>query len=206
MNTLVSLIEHLQKICILKKKTVIDAFISIDRRDFVPHALSDFAYDDVPLPIGNGQTISQPYTVAFMLELLDVHRGEKILDVGSGSGYTTALLAELVGARGRVIGIEIVPELTAMGNCNLHKYNFAHAEIRQAGDVLGLPEECPYDKILVSATIAELPMDLVQQLKSGGRMVIPIGNTIWKIEKHTDTSLKIEKYPGFTFVPLIENG
>lgn len=205
MDTLASLIDHLQRTGVLKTKAIIQAFLNIDRRNFVPKELLDSSYDDKPLPIGSGQTISQPYTVSFMLELLDVHRGDKVLDVGCGSGYTTALLAELVGAKGHVIGVEIVPELVVMGKHNLHTYNFMHAEIRQASDVLGLPEEAPYDRILVSATTVELPVDLILQLKCGGRMVIPIGNAIWKIEKYTDARLKIEKYPGFTFVPLIEN-
>ena len=158
---------------------------------------SDEAYGDYPLPIGHGQTISQPYTVAYMLELLQPERGDRVLDVGSGSGWTAALLASIVGPDGRVWGTEIIPELVEFGRANLAKYNFKNATIERAAG-LGLPEHAPYDKILVSAAADDVPDSLLDQLAPGGIMVIPIKTSVWKIT-HTER----EEHPGFAFVPLI---
>lgn len=204
MESLKTLIEHLKQNGVLSTQSLISAFQKIDRKDFVLEELRDFAYDDTALPIGREQTISQPYTIVFMLELLNVGEGERVLDVGSGSGYTTALLAELVGPRGKVFGVEIIPQLVDFGKNNLSKYNLTNAEIHQADNVLGLPKEAPYDKILVSASAGGIPDALTSQLKEGGVMVASIGNDIWKIKKNSSDDLSIEKYHGFAFVPLIE--
>lgn len=186
----------------LKTPRIIDAFKKIDRADFVPDEYKDEAYGDYPLPIGYGQTISQPSTVAFMLELLQPEEGNKILDVGSGSGWTTALLAQIVGSSGRVWGLELVPELVEFGRKNLGKYNFSWAEIHQAGAELGLPQEAPFDRILVSAAGEEMPPELISQLKAGGRLVIPIQNSVWKVDKISEKEIAKEEFPGFIFVPL----
>ena len=204
MNTLASLVEHLKNTGVLKTPAIIRAFEYIDRKYFVPEELQNMAYADEALPIGMGQTISQPFTVAFMLELLGAQKGDYVLDVGSGSGFTTALLADIVGENGRVIGVEVLPALVALGKKNFTHYHFANAEIRKAGNVLGLPKEAPFDKILVSASAKQLPEALVNQLKIGGKMVASIGNDIWKIEKNLDKTTTIEKHGGFVFVPLIE--
>lgn len=181
-----------------------DAFIAIDRKDFAPEDYVDEAYEDYPLPLGNTrQTISQPTTVAFMLELLDPKEGDKILDVGSGSGWTTALLAHIVGEKGRVIGIEILPELVKLGNKNLNKYNFKNAKILKAGKDIGFPKEAPYDKILVSAAAEDLPKNLMKQLKFGGTIVIPVYDNLWRVKKISDTDIEIKKFERFEFVPLI---
>src|SRR3989344_5813208 len=176
------LLTHL-KARILKTPRVIEAFEKIDRKDFVLPEDQAYAYEDHPLSIGYGGTISQPYTVAFMLELLRPEPADKILDIGSGSGWTTALLAHIVSQKGmtndqllmtRVIGLEIVPELVEFGQKNLAKYNFPNAEIRQAQKgVAGLPEESPFDKILVSAAAEKIPEELIKQLSAPGRLVIP---------------------------------
>ncbi len=181
---------------------IIEAFRSTDRKYFVlpEHRLE--AYGDYPLPIGYGQTISQPTTVALMLEWLQPRAGQKILDVGSGSGWTTALLAHVAGPKGKVIGVEIIPELVSFGQKNLAKFNFPQAEIISAGKVLGYTKEAPYDRILVSATGRELPQELVDQLAIGGIMVIPIGNSIFRIRKETSGKIIREEFPGFVFVPL----
>ncbi len=204
MNSLESLIAHLKQTGVLRTESIINAFKEIDRKDFVREEFLSFAYEDGPLPIGGEQTISQPFTIAFMLELLKPQEGEHVLDVGSGSGYTTVLLSRLVGSVGKVVGVEIIPELVAFGRNNLSKYNFTNAEIRQAGDTLGIPKEAPYDKILVSASAEKIPEALVGQLKIGGVMVASIGNDIWKIEKEANGNLEIEKHHGFAFVPLVE--
>jgi protein-L-isoaspartate(D-aspartate) O-methyltransferase len=170
----------------------------VDRKDFVLKEYEKEAYEDYPLPIGYGQTISQPSTVYFMLKLLNPQKGEKILDVGSGSGWTTALLAEAVEEKGMVFGIEKIPELVLFGRNNINKYDFNNVKIIEAGKELGLKEHAPFDKILVSASAKEIPQELIGQLKDNGVMVIPVKNDILRIEKGG----KIEKYEGFVFVPL----
>lgn len=191
----------------MTKRLLNEAFEKVDRADFVLPEYISMAYEDVPLPIGFEATISQPTTVKFMLNWLNPKPGEKILDVGSGSGWTTALLAYAVGGKGKVIGTEIVPELVKFGSENLAKYNFAQATIVQAEKIIGLPEEALFDKILVSAGAKNVPPELIDQLKVGGIMVIPVGPTpyyqtvklIKKISKNKTTE---EDYPGFAFVPL----
>lgn len=182
---------------------IASAFRAVDRKDFVPPKYKQGAYLDEPLPIGHGQTISQPYTVAFMLKLLAPQSGQRMLDVGSGSGWTTALLAHIVGARGRVYGVELIPELVTFGKSNLEKCHFTNASIEQAGDGFGLPQKAPFDRILVSAASTALPQELVGQLAVGGIMVIPIGNDIVKIKKISQKKITKEKHPGFIFVPLV---
>ena len=188
---------------VLRTPSIIKAFLSVDRVDFVNDDYLDAPYVDQPLSIGFEQTISQPYTVAFMLELLSPQEGELILDVGSGSGWTTALLAQIVGESGRVYGLELVPELVRFGQENLNKYDFSQANIRQASSKLGLPEEAPFDRILVSAGDSEVPSGLLQQLKIGGVLVMPVRDAIWKIVRTSETKTKIEKFEGFVFVPLV---
>jgi len=168
----------------LKTPEIIKAFRRVDRQDFVPEENTPESYDDYPLPIGHGQTISQPSTVAFMLELLQPEEADKILDIGAGSGWTTAILAEITGERGFVYGTELVAELVEFGRENLSKNKVVNAEVWQADiQQLGLPAKAPFDKILVSAAAEDLPQELIDQLKIGGRMVLPILDSIWKIDK-----------------------
>ncbi len=197
-----SLIEHLKRKGVLKTPNIVRAFEEIDRADFVPDALRNEAYEDEALPIGYGVTISQPYTVAFMLELLQPQNGEKILDVGSGSGWTTALLASTVGEKGEVIGVEIIPELVCFGRENLEKCGFRNARIEAAGEALGNPSASPFDKILVSAASRRMPEELITQLKVGGRLIVPIGLSLWQIDKRGEVEIERKEFPGFVFVPL----
>lgn len=187
----------------LKTKQIIDAFRKVDRKDFVLPEYREEAYGDYPLPIGYGQTISQPTTVAIMLELLSPKKGDRILDVGSGSGWTTALLAHIVGPEGKLWGVEIIPELVIFGQNNLSKYAFPWAKIVPAGKKLGLPNRAPFDSILISASAKELPNELVLQLKNGGTIVIPILDTLYKVHKLLNGKVKIQSFPGFSFVPLV---
>jgi len=197
-----ALIAFLKNTGAIRTTAVEDAFRAIDRARFMPKELKSDAYLDTALPIGAGQTISQPTVVAYCLEWLQVRQGDRVLDVGSGSGWTTALLAHLTGPAGLVIGVERIPELALFGSKNLGTYAFAHARIEQAGRGLGRPSAAPFDRILVSAAADEIPDALIKQLKDGGRMVIPIQNTICVVGRSGDRS-NIVCHEGFVFVPLI---
>lgn len=179
------------------------AFQAVARADFLPAEAKARASADEPIPIGYGQTNSQPYTVRLMLEWLNPQLGEKILDVGSGSGWTTALLSFLVGPTGKVYAVEKVPELVKFGRDNCRRLGIKNVHFYLAGKGYGLPEFAPYDRILVSAAAAEVPEDLVAQLKTGGRLVIPIHSSIYVIDKTGSQDYTIFEHPGFAFVPLL---
>jgi len=224
-----ALIEKLIKEGYLKTPRIIEAFKKIKRVDFLPDDMKDLSELNEALPIDYGQTISQPLVVAFMLELLEPKKGEKILDIGSGSGWTSALLAEIVGERslpagrqGKIIAIDIVPELVKFGKKNVGEYNFLKKGIVEfvcADGSKGYEKEAPFDKILVSATLAaakggkedlsslttatKVPDSWKKQLKVGGRIVAPIGTSIWLFVKKSKTEFEQMEYPGFVFVPLI---
>lgn len=201
-----SLIKDLIYQGYLKTDRIIDAFSKIRRIDFVPKDLESAALANIPLPIGQGQTISQPLTVAFMLEELQPMPGNKILDVGSGSGWTTALLAHIVGKKGKVIGMERIKELCNFGINNVSKYHLiegGRVKIICADGTKGYVNEAPYDRILVSAAAREIPKELKKQLKVGGRIVIPIESSVWLVEKNSDKDFREKEYPGFAFVPLV---
>jgi protein-L-isoaspartate(D-aspartate) O-methyltransferase len=198
------LINSIKNRGILKTEEIIKAFLRIDRKDFLRDE-SFATYYDTPLMIGKGQTNSQPSTVAFMLELLQPQEGDKVLDIGSGSGWTTALLCHLVKREGKVIGIERHRLLKELGEKNLKKYfdSPRRCKIIMARRELGFEGE-EFDKILVSASAPKIPKPLIKQLKDGGTMVIPINESIVKVTKNKD-EIKTEEYPGYVFVPLIEN-
>lgn len=187
---------------VLKTPRIIDAFQAIDRKYFVPEAFSEHIYVDRPLPIGKNQTISQPSTVAFMLELLLPEEGDKVLDVGSGSGWTAALLCAIVGEKGSVLGLERVDDLVERGQNNIKQFDFKQCQIRKADEKLGVPGET-FDKILVSASADEIPRELFAQLKIRGTLVIPVVNSIFRFKKISETEIEREEYHGFVFVPLI---
>lgn len=197
-----ALLNHLYASGVLSDPRVADAFTAVDRADFVPKDLSYEAHYDYPISIGYGQTISQPSTVAFMLGLLGVEPGNSVLDIGSGSGWTTALLAHLTGKTGYVTGLEIVPELVTFGRGNLSKYRFANALILPAKASLGLRGN-RFDRILVSAAAEEFPTELLDQLNDGGKLLIPVRNSIWSYSKDAAGNVSSEEYPGFVFVPLV---
>ncbi|NOR58883.1 MAG: L-isoaspartyl protein carboxyl methyltransferase [Sulfurimonas sp.] len=196
------LIRHLINTGALSSKNIIEAFKNIDRADFVYDPSVSDVYEDYPLQIGYRQTISQPTTVAMMLEMLSPRKGQKVLDIGSGSGWTTALLSFIVGDRGSVVGVERVEELVGFGGVNLNKYGFYNSKIIQAGNKLGIPGE-KFDRILVSAAADEFPIELTEQLKNNGKLVIPISSSIYEITKKENAEVEVIEHYGFTFVPLI---
>lgn len=195
------LVKSLVQVGVLKTWSLIFAFLKIDRKDFVIEEYKRLSYIDTALPIGYEQTTSQPYTVAFMLELLGPMEGENILDIGSGSGWTTALLSHIVGKKGFVTGVEIVPELVKMGRENISKYDIKNVKIIQASKKLGIPSK-KFDRILVSAAAKEFPNELLKQIKLGGVIVIPVNNSIYRVYKEGKGKIKEEKHFGFSFVPL----
>lgn len=137
-----------------------------------------------------------------MLEWLEAQPGDTVLDVGSGSGWTTALLAHIVGPKGRVYAVEKIPELVAFGRDNCERSGIRNARFYEAGKQVGLPEHAPYDRILVSASADWLPSELLDQLKPEGKLVIPVGASILEITKQPDSPPEIREHPGFLFVPL----
>ena len=198
-----NLVDYMISRGVLHTPRIIDAFLAIDRKYFVPQPFLEHMYIDAPLPIGKNQTISQPSTVAFMLEQLGAKEGENILDIGSGSGWTASLLCYIVGDKGSVIGLDRVDELVEQGKKNLAQFNFgSHCSIQKAGPELGLPHQ-QFDRILVSASANKIPQTLFDQLKIGGVLVIPVQNSIYRFEKISDSNIKQEEFKGFVFVPLI---
>jgi protein-L-isoaspartate(D-aspartate) O-methyltransferase len=179
------------------------AMRAVDRKDFLPRRQRRSASVDAPLPIGCDQTNSQPRTVAAMLRLLDLRPGQRILDVGSGSAWTTALLAQLTGTRGSVLGVELEPDLARWGAANLERYHFPHASIVPAvPEVLGWPDEAPYDRILVSAAARSLPGALIEQLGPVGVMVVPVRTTMTRVEARPGSEPVVTEHGSYSFVPL----
>jgi protein-L-isoaspartate(D-aspartate) O-methyltransferase len=179
----------------------------VRRHEFVPSFYRDHAYDDTPLPIGHGQTISQPSLVAYMTELLDLRPGDKVLEIGTGSGYQTAILAEL--GYGEVYSVEIIPELAEAAAARLQALGYSHLHLKRGDGYVGWADFAPYDAIIVTAASDRLPPALVEQLAEGGRLVIPIGprddcQTLWRFVKR-GKELLASDMAMVAFVPLVRN-
>jgi protein-L-isoaspartate(D-aspartate) O-methyltransferase len=184
-------------------KPTLNAMRKVERHLFVPKHLQTRAYDDSPLPIGNEQTISQPYMVAFMTEAIDPKPGDKVLEIGAGSGYQAAVLAEIVE---KVYTIEIVPELGNEAKERLSRLGYKNIDLVIGDGNRGLPDHAPFDAIIVTAAAEKVPPALSQQLKEGGKMIIPLGpqnavQTLTLLEK-IDGKIRTKKLMPVRFVPF----
>jgi len=185
-------------------EAVLAAMEKVPRHEFVPPEYLDQAYADHPLPIGYGQTISQPYIVALMTQLLELKGGDKVLEIGTGSGYQAAVLAELTD---EVYTVEIIGELKKSAEARLRRLGYDKVKVKHADGYYGWEEYAPYDAIIVTCAPDHIPQPLIKQLKDGGRLVIPVGppggyQTLWKITKRGDKIIT-KNMGGVIFVPLL---
>ncbi len=190
----------------VRSAAVLDAMRRVRREQFVPDNVREFATDDSALPIGYEQTISQPYIVAFMTELLDVERHHRVLEIGTGSGYQTAVLATLSD---HVYSMEIVPELAVRARQILGSLGYEHPFIRHGDGYEGWPEHAPYDRIIVTAAPPEVPEKLLEQLAPAGQLVAPVGSTpdtqsLVLVSKDSDGRLSRQQHLGVRFVPMVQ--
>ena len=196
-------IEQLVQDGRIKNKAIINAFFKIDRINFIPPDFQDETYFDIPLPIFSGMTTSQPSTIAFMLEKLRPKKSEKILEIGTGSGYLTALLSVLAGEKGKVFSIEYFPELRDFAESNLRRYDFKNVMLFAGDGKNGFSQEAPFDKIISSAEVKEIPRAWEEQLKTGGFLLTPIDSKIVLAKKVAKDKFNAEFFSAFSFVPLL---
>jgi protein-L-isoaspartate(D-aspartate) O-methyltransferase len=199
------LVRHLKKAGYIKSERVEDAMLNVQRHLFVPFDEIKYAYEDRPLPIGAGQTISAPHMVAIMTEYLELDKEDKVLEVGAGSGYQAAIISRIVGEEGKVISIERIEGLADFARENLKRAGIKDVEVIRGDGSLGFEPEAPYDKICVTCAAPNIPEPLVGQLRVGGRMVIPVGRhaqELYLLDKGEDQIIK-KKAGGVIFVPLI---
>ena len=184
---------------------VLTAMDKVERHLFIPEPQRPGAYADTPLPIGHGQTISQPYIVARMTELLGIGPGAKVLEIGTGSGYQSAVLSEVVGPSGQVYTIEIVTPLGLLARMTLEQEGYRNVHVRIGDGYTGWPGEAPFDAIIVTAAPPEVPQPLLEQVKPGGRIVLPVGE-VWQdlrvITKRPDGSFDTQNVLPVRFVPM----
>jgi protein-L-isoaspartate(D-aspartate) O-methyltransferase len=186
-------------------KLVLAAMRQVPREAFVPEGLREFAYEDSPLPIGSEQTISQPYIVAFMIEALQLGGGEKVLEIGTGSGYAAAVLSQIAA---EVYTVERLGELADRARATLSRLGYANVDVLHGDGTRGWPEHAPYDAIVVAAGGPQVPLALKQQLAIGGRLVIPVGadrdtQQLVRVIRQSDSAFLSEEITGVRFVPLI---
>jgi len=200
------LVEYISGFAIQSPR-VKNAFLEVKRENFLPDELKERSYDDNAASIGLSQTISQPSTIAIMLELLDAKKGMKILEVGSGSGYVLALLSKIVGSEGKVYGVEFLEELVKASKANLKKEKIENVQVKQGDGSLGLEEAALFDRIIISCACPFIPKPLFDQLKEKGKIVAPVGDlgsqVLETMEKIKGKPFK-KSYEGglFVFVPL----
>jgi protein-L-isoaspartate(D-aspartate) O-methyltransferase len=190
----------------VRSPKVLAAMSRVRREGYVPSYLGEFAYEDTPLPIEEEQTISQPYIVGFMIDALDLKGGERVLEIGTGSGYAAAVLAEIAG---EVYTIERHERLARQATERLRRDGYVNVHVRHGDGTLGWPEEAPFDAIMVTAAPPCIPSALAEQLKSGGRMVIPVGlrnetQMLYRCVKKADGTLSKEAKLPVAFVPMVD--
>ena len=190
----------------VKDEGVLKAVRKVEREKFVPNKYLELAYSDGPLPIGHKQTISQPYIVAYMTEQLQVEKSHKVLEIGTGSGYQAAVLAELAN---HIFTIEIIPELAEGAEKVLMELGYENITVRTGDGYKGWPEEAPFDRIMVTAAPNEIPEELVEQLAPNGRMILPVGGSIfaqylWLVQKDKEGIVTKEKILAVRFVPMVK--
>ena len=190
----------------VKDEDVLMAVRKVEREKFIPKKYIDLAYSDRPLPIGYKQTISQPYIVAYMTEQLQVEKSHKILEIGTGSGYQAAVLAELSN---HIFTIEIIPELAEGSEKVLKELGYQNITVRSGDGYKGWPEEAPFDRIIVTAAPDKIPEKLVEQLAPNGRMILPVGGSIfaqylWLVQKDNEGIVTKEKILAVRFVPMVK--
>jgi len=186
----------------VKDELVLKAMRKVPRHEFVPRNLQDLAYRDHPLPIGEDQTISQPYIVAFMTECLQLKGGEKVLEIGTGSAYQAAILAEIAA---EVYTIEIIPSLTEEAEQRVKRLGYQNIHVHCADGYQGWPEQAPFDGIIVTAAPPRIPQPLIDQLKTGGKMIIPVGDSFQElilVEKSTKGNISKRSVLPVRFVPM----
>jgi protein-L-isoaspartate(D-aspartate) O-methyltransferase len=185
----------------IKTKGVLDAIRKVPRENFVETKYKKYAYGNYPLPIPGNQTVSQPYTVAFMAELLELEKGQKVLEIGAGSGYNAAVIAYIVDKNGKVLSLEINEDLVEFARKNIKKTGLKNVEVMLSDGSSGYKKEAPYDRIMVTANCPEVPENLVKQLKVGGILVVPVKSVMTKVIKKPD-KVCVQEHGGFSFVPL----
>lgn len=203
-----ALVESLVEEGVIRSKIVKEAMLKVPREEFVPIHLRHYAYEDTPLPIGYGQTISAPHMVALMCEEAQLAPGMRVLEIGTGSGYHAAVIAEIVGPKGAVYSIERLAELSSFARRNLARTGYLDRVTLIIGDgSMGYPPAAPYDRIIVTAAAPEVPPPLIDQLARNGIMVIPVGDRfnqiLYVVRKKSDGSIEYRTVTPCLFVPLI---
>ncbi len=201
------LVENLVRWGYLKKPEVIQAFRKVPRHEFVPENIRDSSYSDQPLPIGHGQTISAPSMIAIMMESLGLVPGQKVLEIGAGSGYNAALTAEIIGQKGKVVTVERIAKLAEFAEANLRRIGYGWVDVVAGDGTCGYEKGSPWDRILVTACAPDIPEPLIAQLKEGGKLGLPIGKhcmfQTWVVAEKLGKELEMHEFGGCSFVPLV---
>ncbi len=199
------MVRYLMEIGALKSSGIIRAFRAVDRVNFVPRAYASYAYEDNPIKTVGDSTISQPYTVAVMVEELGPKTGDKILEVGTGSGYNACILAECVGPEGRVVSIEMDRKVAEFGSANIKEAKVVNITLVEEDGFRGYPELAPYDRIVYTCAIPEVPKEVLEQMKVGGRIVAPVGDgpqMLTSITRVSEAEFVKKEMGYFKFVPV----
>jgi len=201
----IELVTMLKKRGRIKKEKVEKAFLETPRELFIPEKIKEYAYVDTPLEIGNGQTISAPHMVAIMCEALDIKEGQKILEIGAGSGYHAGIISKIIGQKGHIYTVERIKKLAENAKQNLQKANITNVTVKIGDGSQGLQEFAPYDIIYVTCAAPDIPEPLIEQLKDPGQILIPVGQRICELMllEKKDDKITSKNLGGCAFVPLI---